>query len=73
MLIRATVWLVVFLLAMGQPATLLASDYFGQVTFNGLPVPGATVTATQADRRHRPRPMPTVSTTSPILRTGSGR
>ena len=47
MLIRATIWLLVFLLAMGQPATLLASDYFGQVTFNGLPVPGATVTATQ--------------------------
>ena len=51
MLIRATVWLVVFLLAMGQPATLLASDYFGQVTFNGVPVPGATVSATQADRK----------------------
>ena len=46
MLLRATVWLFVLLLAMGQPATLLASDYFGQVTFNGLPVPGATVTAT---------------------------
>ena len=46
MLIRAIVWPFVFLLAMGQPATLLAADYFGQVTFNGLPVPGATVTAT---------------------------
>ncbi len=51
MLIRATVWLLVFLLAMGQPATLLASDYFGQVTFNGVPVPGATVTATRRDRK----------------------
>jgi len=51
MLIRATVWLAVFLLAMGQPATLLASDYFGQVTFNGVPVPGATVSATHADRK----------------------
>ena len=51
MLIRATVWLVVFLLAMGQPATLLAADYFGQVTFNGLPVPGATVTATKASTK----------------------
>jgi carboxypeptidase family protein len=49
--IRTIVWLVVFLLAIGQPATLLASDYFGQLTFNGLPVPGATVTATQADRK----------------------
>src|SRR5687767_2675838 len=51
MLIRAAVWLLVFLLAMGQPATLLASDYFGQVTFNGLPVPGATVTATKAGQK----------------------
>src|SRR5262245_43497422 len=49
MLIRAIVWLLVLLLAMGQPATLLASDYFGRVTFNGLPVPGATVTAIQKD------------------------
>ena len=46
MLIRATSWLFVVLLAMGQPATLLASDYFGQVTFNGVPVPGVSVTAT---------------------------
>jgi hypothetical protein len=51
LLIRATVWLFVFLLAMGQPPTLLAADYFGQVTFNGLAVPGATVTATQAEFR----------------------
>ena len=49
MLIRTIVWLLAFLLTMGQHATLLASDYFGQVIFNGLPVPGATVTATQAD------------------------
>jgi hypothetical protein len=28
-----------------------ASDYYGQVTFGGLPVPGATVTASQGDRR----------------------
>jgi len=27
--------------------TLFATEYHGQVTFNGLPVPGATVTATQ--------------------------
>src|SRR5688572_6743635 len=47
MLIRATSWLFVFLLATSQPATLLASDYFGQITFNGVPVPGVTVTATQ--------------------------
>ena len=46
---RATVWLLVFLLALGQPAMLAAADYFGQVTFNGVPVPGVTVTATQED------------------------
>src|SRR5580704_6572552 len=30
---------------------LLASEYHGQVKFGGLPVPGATVTATQNDKR----------------------
>jgi hypothetical protein len=29
----------------------LASEYRGQVTFGGLPVPGATVTATQGDKK----------------------
>jgi hypothetical protein len=47
---RATSWLLVFFLVASQPA-LLASDYFGQVTFNGLPVPGATVTATQGQSK----------------------
>ena len=28
-----------------------ASEYHGQVTFGGLPVPGATVTATQGDKK----------------------
>src|SRR5690242_20067140 len=32
-------------------ATHAATDYFGQVMFNGLPVPGATVTATQGDQK----------------------
>ncbi|MGH9238095.1 MAG: carboxypeptidase-like regulatory domain-containing protein, partial [Vicinamibacterales bacterium] len=50
MLIRI-VWLLVLLLTTGQSATLLASDYFGQVTFNGLPVPGATVTATKGETK----------------------
>jgi len=27
-----------------------AAEYYGQVTFNGLPAPGATVTATQGDK-----------------------
>ena len=48
---RATAWLLVFLLAFGQPAALAASDYFGQVTFNGVPVPGVSVTATQGDKK----------------------
>src|SRR5688572_31294821 len=45
----AAVWLLVVLLALGRSSVLAAADYFGQVTFNGLPVPGATVTATQGD------------------------
>ena len=28
-----------------------AADHYGQVTFGGLPVPGATVTATQGDKQ----------------------
>ncbi len=34
-----------------NPATFAATAYHGQVTFNGLPVPGATVTATQGDKK----------------------
>lgn len=48
---RLTSWLLVLLLVIGQPMGLAASDYFGQVTFNGVPVPGVTVTAAQADRK----------------------
>jgi carboxypeptidase family protein len=33
------------------PLIAAASDYHGQVTFNGLPVPGATVTLTQGDKK----------------------
>jgi hypothetical protein len=36
-------------LAIGAAAT--ASEYHGQVAFGGLPVPGATVTATQGERK----------------------
>ncbi len=42
LLCLAGVWLSAF--------PLLASEYHGQVTFNGLPVPGATVTATRDSR-----------------------
>jgi hypothetical protein len=38
-------------IALLTAASLAASEYRGQVTFGGLPVPGATVTATQADRK----------------------
>ncbi len=33
------------------PMVFAAGDQHGQVTFNGLPVPGATITATQSDKR----------------------
>ncbi len=32
-------------------ASLLAAEQRGQVTFNGVPVPGATVTAIQGDKK----------------------
>ena len=41
-----------FLLACASiPAFAIASEYHGQVLFNGLPVPGATVTATQGAKK----------------------
>ncbi len=36
---------------LGVPRRALASEYHGQVTFGGLPVPGATITATQSDKK----------------------
>ena len=36
---------------MGSRAGLAASEHYGQVTFGGLPVPGATVTASQGDKQ----------------------
>jgi len=48
--VKAAVWLLIVPMAAGQPIGLLAADHFGQVTFNGLPVPGANVTAKQGDR-----------------------
>ena len=46
----AAVWLIVALFMAGEPITLAASDYFGQVTFKGLPVPGASVVVTQGGK-----------------------
>ena len=39
------------LVAIGLVVNLVASEQHGQVTFSGLPVPGATVTATQGDKK----------------------
>jgi hypothetical protein len=48
---HAVAWCLMAGLMVGTPVGLAASDYLGQVTFNGVPVPGVTVTATQGDRR----------------------
>jgi hypothetical protein len=47
--IRFVIWLVVVVAA--ARAVVAASTHYGQVTFSGLPVPGATITATQGDRQ----------------------
>src|SRR3984885_8438055 len=39
------------LAAMAFPRIAAASDYHGQVTFGGLPLPGATVTVTQGTKK----------------------
>jgi hypothetical protein len=39
------------LACLGFAAAASASEYHGQVTFNGLPVPGATITASQGDKK----------------------
>ena len=68
----AASWLLVLLLVIGQPMGLAASDYFGQVTFNGVGVPGVTVTAAQGDRKASATTTRTGSITSPISWTVSG-
>src|ERR1700691_1085029 len=40
-------YLVCLLAAIAFPRIAAASEYHGQVTFGGLPLPGATLTATQ--------------------------
>ena len=44
-------WLIAVALLFGAQAGLAAADHFGRVTFGGLPVPGATVIASQDDRK----------------------
>lgn len=53
MLKRALVCILVVLLTLSffDLRAFAAPEYHGQVTFGGLPVPGATVTATQGDKR----------------------
>jgi hypothetical protein len=41
----------VLALSLFNLCALAASEHHGQVTFGGLPVPGATVTATKGDKR----------------------
>ncbi len=43
--------LVCVMLLMGSAALAMASPYRGVVTFGGMPLPGATVTATQGDKK----------------------
>src|ERR1700678_4551441 len=48
---RALMCLIALALSFLNPPALAASEHHGQVTFHGLPVPGATVTATQGNKR----------------------
>src|SRR5262245_37521704 len=41
----------ILILSIAMDAGLAAAELRGQVTFGGLPVPGATITATQNDKR----------------------
>ena len=47
----AAVCVILVVLAVGAHHVLAAPEHSGQVTFGGLPVPGATVTATSGERR----------------------
>jgi hypothetical protein len=47
---RLSVWIMALALLLPDVSALAATEHHGQVTFGGLPVPGATVTATQGDK-----------------------
>jgi hypothetical protein len=49
--VRRILSLVCVLVALAFPSLAAASEYHGQVTFGGLPLPGATVTVTQGTTR----------------------
>src|SRR5437773_11047578 len=48
---HAVVCLILFVLIVGDREGLAASEHYGQVTFGGGPVPGATITASQGDKQ----------------------
>ena len=48
---RRVFYLVCTLAALAFPSLAAASEYHGQVTFGGLPLPGATVTVTQGTKK----------------------
>jgi hypothetical protein len=45
------IWLLLVLVSLCASSVALASEYHGQITFGGLPVPGATITATQGTKK----------------------
>ena len=49
--LRHVTWLMAFALALGMQVGAAAADHYGRVTFKGVPVPGATVTAIQDDQQ----------------------
>jgi hypothetical protein len=48
---RRIIQLMIALAALALSSVAVASEYHGQVTFGGLPVPGATVTATEGSKQ----------------------
>src|SRR5579863_4856168 len=48
---RLLAWIRGLIVCLVMVASAAASEYHGQVTFGGLPLPGATVTAIQGDRK----------------------
>ena len=65
-MVRQTFLTVALILAIGPRSGVAAADHYGQVTFAGLPVPGATVTAIQGDTQRA-----TVTDQQGVYRLGS--
>jgi hypothetical protein len=47
---QAAAYLVALAIALAVRSGFAATDHYGQITFSGIPVPGATITATQGER-----------------------